>query len=181
MAVFVILMLSMNIAKEMTSKDVIDFYTKAESLGLRLWIDGGWAVDALLGEQTRPHKDLDIAINNDDFLKLLKMLDADGYKEARKDGEWNYVLVDDKGHEIDVHVFITDANGNVIDGIKYPTESLTGIGVIDGHSVRCISPKYMVQFMVPWAYKHKDEYTKDLKSLCDKFGIDYPTVLKDLL
>jgi lincosamide nucleotidyltransferase A/C/D/E len=46
----------------MTSIDVIDFYTTLENLGIEIWVDGGWGVDALLGEQTLPHKDLDIAI-----------------------------------------------------------------------------------------------------------------------
>jgi aminoglycoside-2''-adenylyltransferase len=33
---------------EMTSADVVDFYTKLDSLGVTIWIDGGWGVDALL-------------------------------------------------------------------------------------------------------------------------------------
>ena len=45
--------------KLMTSIDVIDCYTTLENLGIEIWVDGGWGVDALLGEQTRPHKDLD--------------------------------------------------------------------------------------------------------------------------
>jgi len=39
----------------MTSIDVIDFYIKLENLGIEIWFDGGWGVDALLSEQTRPH------------------------------------------------------------------------------------------------------------------------------
>lgn len=29
---------------------------------MRVWLDGGWGVDALLGRQTRPHDDMDIVI-----------------------------------------------------------------------------------------------------------------------
>ena len=47
--------------KEFTAKDVTDLYSTLESEGIKIWIDGGWAVDALLGEQTRTHEDLDIA------------------------------------------------------------------------------------------------------------------------
>jgi lincosamide nucleotidyltransferase A/C/D/E len=50
----------------MTSGDVVDFYKIVTQLGVDLWIDGGWGVDALLGEQTRPHRDLDIAIQQKD-------------------------------------------------------------------------------------------------------------------
>jgi lincosamide nucleotidyltransferase A/C/D/E len=58
----------------MTSIDVIGFYTTLENLGIEMWVDGGWGVDALLGEQTRPHKDLDIAIQQKDVTKLRELL-----------------------------------------------------------------------------------------------------------
>jgi len=38
----------------MNIADVIDLYTQLENLGIEVWLDGGWGVDALLGEQTRP-------------------------------------------------------------------------------------------------------------------------------
>src|SRR6266481_8512849 len=50
----------------MNAADVISLYTDLESMGTSVWVDGGWGVDALLGEQTRPHKDLDIAIQQKD-------------------------------------------------------------------------------------------------------------------
>ena len=28
------------------------------SLGCRFWLEGGWGVDALVGHQTRPHRDV---------------------------------------------------------------------------------------------------------------------------
>jgi lincosamide nucleotidyltransferase A/C/D/E len=45
-------------------------------LGINIWIDGGWGVDALLGAQTRPHKDLDIAIEERDVAGLSAALEA---------------------------------------------------------------------------------------------------------
>ena len=57
----------------MTSTDVLD-YTRLENLGINIWIDGGWSVDALLGEQTRHHEDLDIVIQQKDVLKLRELL-----------------------------------------------------------------------------------------------------------
>ncbi|MBI2355889.1 MAG: nucleotidyltransferase family protein [Candidatus Doudnabacteria bacterium] len=165
----------------MTSKDIVEIYNKADKAGIKFWIDGGWCVDALLGQQTREHKDLDIAINADDLASFLKLAQAQGFKLSGMDGEYNFVLRDDKAREIDVHAFITNKKGNVVGGIKYPKQSLTGKAKFEGQTVRCIAPEYMVQFIVPWAYKHKEKYKQDLKALCDKFGIDYPTVLKELL
>jgi lincosamide nucleotidyltransferase A/C/D/E len=45
-----------------TSCDVTEFYHHMEVLGIKIWIDGGWGVDALLGKQTRTHADLDIVV-----------------------------------------------------------------------------------------------------------------------
>jgi len=45
---------------EMPAASLVDLLQLFESAGIEVWLDGGWAVDALLGEQTRPHKDVDI-------------------------------------------------------------------------------------------------------------------------
>src|SRR6266542_5091018 len=117
----------------MTSTDVIDFYTTLENLGIEMWVDGGWGVDALLGKQKRPHKDLDIAIQQKDVPKLRALLEVRGYKEIKLEEAqpWNFVLGDDKDHEIDVHVILFDDKRNglygpVEKGIMYPAASLTG-------------------------------------------------------
>ena len=46
----------------MPAEVVIEIYTLLKDAGIELWVDGGWSVDALLGQQNCPHKDLDIAI-----------------------------------------------------------------------------------------------------------------------
>ena len=67
----------------MNSVDVVDFYRPITQLGVELWIDGGWGVDALLGEQTRPHEDLDIAIQQKDVPVLRHLLQARGYIDIK--------------------------------------------------------------------------------------------------
>jgi lincosamide nucleotidyltransferase A/C/D/E len=57
-----------------TSVDVIDFYRTVTQLGIEVWIDGGWGVDALLGLQTRSHKDLDIVIEQKHVAALRQYL-----------------------------------------------------------------------------------------------------------
>ncbi|MFM8935005.1 MAG: nucleotidyltransferase domain-containing protein [Candidatus Limnocylindrus sp.] len=158
----------------MTSKDVVDLYTKLETSGIKIWVDGGWSVDALLDQQLRPHKDLDIAIQWKDVPRLRELLTAREYEQVKEDSQWNFVLRDDKSHEIDVHAFIYDDKGNVVEGIMYPTESLTGTGTIDGQPVRCISPRYMVEFLAPYISKWPEKYVPAVSALCDKFGIELP-------
>lgn len=43
----------------MRAKDVLTLLSALDGLGVHYWLDGGWGVDCLLGEQTRPHSDLD--------------------------------------------------------------------------------------------------------------------------
>lgn len=163
----------------MTSRDVIDLYLCLERLGVNIWIDGGWGVDALLGEQSRPHKDLDIAIQQKDVPKLRDTLLERGYKDTKMEiaRDWNFVLGDEQGREIDVHVIVFNSQGDGIygppeNGEKYPAASLTGSGLIEGRTVRCISPEWMVKFHSGYELKEKD--FRDVSALCSKFGIDLP-------
>jgi lincosamide nucleotidyltransferase A/C/D/E len=158
----------------MTSKDVISLYIQLKNQEVKIWIDGGWAVDALLGKQTRPHRDLDIAIQWKDVLRLRQFLELQGYKQIKEDNKWNFVLADNQGHEVDVHAFVFDDQGNVVDGIEYPTASLTGTGTIDDQTVRCISPEYMIQFLALWIHKWPEKYVSAVSALCEKFEIPLP-------
>lgn len=158
----------------MDADDVINIYKLTRENGIDIWIDGGWGIDALLEKQTRPHNDLDIAVDRKDLVKLRNLLTKREYKEKEDSNaaEWNFVLADNQGHEIDVHVFEFDDQGNNIYGIKYPKESLTGTGTINGQHVNCIALEYVLQFHSNYEPKEKD--FKDIKALCDKFGVEPP-------
>ena len=156
----------------MTAADVIDLYTELQRLGINIWIDGGWSVDALLGGQTRPHKDLDIAIDEKDVAALTAALEVRGYREAIRHSQWNFELSDDYGRQVDVHSFVLGPDGNVEKGIMYPAGSLTGTGSIGGHVVRCVSAEWMVKFHSGYDLKEKD--FRDVCALCEKFGLELP-------
>lgn len=59
----------------MTSRDVLGFYRTISEMGVEVWIDGGWGVDAVLVKQTG-HKDLDIAIQERDVAVLREVPEA---------------------------------------------------------------------------------------------------------
>jgi lincosamide nucleotidyltransferase A/C/D/E len=165
----------------MTSVDVLDLYRMISEKRVEIWIDGGWGVDALLGKQTRPHKDLDIAIQEKDVPVLRQALQMRGYEEVKQEGArpWNFVLGDKNAREIDVHVIVLDDSGNGIygppeKGEMYPAASLCGTGMIDGRAVRCISPEWAVKFHSGYELKEKD--FQDVSALCKKFGIELPPI-----
>lgn len=159
---------------EMTANDVIEFVRLLGENGIEVFIDGGWGVDALLGEQARPHADLDIAIQHKDVAQVRALLEARGYKDVPRDDSWecNFVLGDDNGRQIDIHSYTFDAEGKHIYGVAYPIESLSGTGVISGYPVKCIAPEWMVKFHT--GYKLDGNDYRDVKALCQRFGIDLP-------
>ncbi len=117
----------------MCAEDVLVFLDLAASIGVAIWLDGGWGVDALLGRQTRPHSDLDIAVEQRHVQALEHLLEAHDYRRVERDRErpWNFVLANSTGRRIDFHVVVLDDDGNGIcgppeNGEQYPAAALTG-------------------------------------------------------
>jgi lincosamide nucleotidyltransferase A/C/D/E len=163
----------------MTGTDVLDLYQSLSDQGIEIWVDGGWAVDALLGSQTRPHGDLNIAIEQKHVPALWHIMQSRGYREIKLEHAhpWNFVLGDGAGRELDVHVIVLDGQGNGIygpseNGEMYPAASLTGTGRIEDQVVRCISAEWMVKFHSGYTLREKDYC--DVSALCEKFSIDLP-------
>ena len=170
----------------MNAADVLGLYNALENLGVKIWIDGGWGVDALLEKQTREHNDLDIVIQQIDVAKLRTLLESQAYEEIKLEiaRPHNFVLADNHGHEIDVHVIVMDAEGNGIygpaeKGEMYPVDALAGTGSIDGQAVKCISPRWTINFHSGYKLKEKDY--KDVSALCEKFGIELPAEYEQFL
>lgn len=71
--------------------------------GVRLWVDGGWGIDALLRRQSRPHRDLDVAISNADLPRAFDALAKLGFVEINvKPGRpARIVLLDPSRHQVD--------------------------------------------------------------------------------
>lgn len=161
---------------QMEAGYVIELLKLLEQRQICIVVDGGWGVDALLGHQTRPHEDLDIAIEHKDVSKLRKLLARKGYKEvAQPDtSAFNFVLGNARGQKLDVHSYTFNAHGKNVYGIPYPAESLTGTGLIEGLAVRCISAEWVVKFHTQ--YEPDENDFKDVHAVCAKFGIPVPQI-----
>ncbi len=164
--------------KETTSQDVVDLYSALENLGIKVWLDGGWAIDALLGTQTRVHEDLDIAVERKNLDRVKKYIESQGFEEEKGRKEmWDLVLVDGKEREIEVHAFSFDENGQIVeekawDG--FTVNSLGGIGSINGHKVNCVSVEQLIKTHRDNGRALRPKDYQDIPALCDKFGIEYP-------
>ncbi len=157
---------------------MIEILELLDQNGIEVYVDGGWGVDALLGRQTRRHTDLDIAIQHQYVTKLRNLLAEQGYREIPRDDSWecNFVLQDALGHQVDVHSYTFDEQGNHIFGVAYPVDSLTGSGWINDKLVKCISPAWMVQFHTGYPLDENDY--RDVKALCHHFGLEMPDVYR---
>ena len=83
-------------------------------------------------------------------------------------------MSDNKGHEVEVHSFGLDTNGNILaekywDG--YSEDSLSGQGVIDNLSVRCVSLNQLIKTHDPNKRKLKESDYTDMEALQRRFGI----------
>ncbi len=71
----------------------------------------------LLGEQIRPHDDLDLALEHRDLARFLRAIGNAGFRLLRDDGQFNKVLVDEAGRKIDYHVFDASATRRTEAGV----------------------------------------------------------------
>ena len=153
------------------------FLALFDELGVEVWLDGGWGVDALLGKCTRNHGDLDIMIARTDSARLTEALLAHGfvhiYTEDRK--AQNFVM----GHRahglIDFHVIKrTEEGGGVygpgeIDWVIDASE-LNAVGFIGGRKVRCLSVDYQVRSHAGYTLGETD--FADLQALHERYGVE---------
>ncbi|GAA3598296.1 hypothetical protein GCM10022223_12040 [Kineosporia mesophila] len=145
----------------------------------RVWIDGGWGVDALLGRQTRDHGDLDLAIEARHLDAFVGTLSHHGFTAVGEDGAtaWNFLLAGPGGAVVDLHVIVLDEHDNGVlgpvgKGAVYPAESLTGHGVLGDRPVSCIAAAWVVRFHDAYAGDADDR--ADVRALCDRFGLVVP-------
>lgn len=161
-------------APEMDQEETLRIIDLAEIAGIPIVVDGGWAVDAHLGWQTRPHSDLDIAINHQYLPRFLGILSRLGYGHVPRDDQWehNFVLQDGGGHQVDIHSYIRNDQGQIVGGVEYPGDSLTGQGKIGHAKVRCIKADWLVDFHLGYPFDENDYH--DVRYLCNLHRFSLP-------
>ncbi|MCG7284607.1 amino acid transporter [Cellulomonas sp. ACRRI] len=119
--------------------------------GCRSWVAGGWGVDALVGRQTRAHRDLDLAL---DAAGEAAAVGALAVLDYAVETDWRPVRVElaaPGGRWVDLHPVAFDARGRGtqagLDGVTfdYPPGCFV-TGTIDGRLVGCLSAAQQVAF-----------------------------------
>ena len=98
--------------KETTSlNDLFSVLDIFEALSCRYWLDGGWGVDALIGRQTREHRDVDIDFDAIRFDEALDVLEAKGYVIDTDERPVRVELYSDDLGYLDIHPFVLNDDG----------------------------------------------------------------------
>jgi lincosamide nucleotidyltransferase A/C/D/E len=130
----------------------------------RVWVGGGWGVDALVGRQTRPHRDLDLAVDvtSRTLDQVVESLAGRGY---RVETDWRPVRVElaaPGARWVDVHPLTFDQHGvghqaNVagLQPFRYPPSGFAR-GLIDGRAVGCLSVAQQLAFHSGYAPRDHD-------------------------
>lgn len=135
----------------MRAADVVAFVRDATGSGIRLWIAGGWAVDALVGRQTRDHDDLDVAVDATDFDAVLALLNHQGFAVTTDWLPARVELTHPDGRTLDLHpvVFESDGSGTQSglgdERFFYAADGFT-VGRIAGAVVPCLSAEQQLRF-----------------------------------
>ena len=165
----------------MPAEAVLAFVQLLNENNIEVILDGGWAVDALIGEQTRPHEDLDVAVFHKDVPRIRYLLEERGFTDVPRDDSWecNFVYGNDQGHLIDIHSCSFDDQGNHIFGVAYTLEAFNGFGEIQDLPVRCIPPGILIEYHTGYPLDNNDYH--DVKLLSRKFHLEIPEDYKDFL
>ena len=169
--------------REVTGVAAANLSQLLENAGINVWLDAGWAVDAVLGQQTRPHKDLDIILSITDVPRLHDVLELEGFKRADGGTASNFVLQDETGREVDVHVVEFDREGNGVYRMEngsdwiFPADGFNGRGVVEGTPVRCLTP--VVQVLChAHGYVPTEKDFRDMELIEARFGVELPPHLR---
>lgn len=140
----------------LSADDARTLYRALSDAVVRCWVVGGWGVDALIGQQTRPHKDLDVLVLRQELPQFNQVMAEHGFVRTLlwpNENLWivsdgaslptAFVMTDPGGRELDVHVLDRGADGEPVPlwstSQRLGAEFLEGQGRIAGTPVACMS------------------------------------------
>jgi lincosamide nucleotidyltransferase A/C/D/E len=168
----------------MLAQDVLDTVSVLETAGVIVWLDGGWGIDALVGEQTRPHDDLDLVLALEHMDAAWQALAGRGYVVVEDEMPTRCVVRDAAGRKIDFHPVTFDVDGGGVqrlqDGstFRYPPDGFRGRGRVGERGVRCLTAD--VQALCHLGYEPDEHDHHDMLLLGERCGIALPAPYETL-
>jgi lincosamide nucleotidyltransferase A/C/D/E len=168
----------------MTAGDVLSILALLRNADTSVWIGGGWGIDALVGVQSREHRDVDLMHRLDQEPAVLAALAEAGFVETLDARPVRFVMVDAAGREIDLHPLVFDGgdggdggdgDGSAVQASPDPDQpflypaSCFVTGTIAGTPVPCLSAEQQVYFHQ--GYEPADHDRHDMAQLRQAFGI----------
>jgi lincosamide nucleotidyltransferase A/C/D/E len=153
---------------DMPAELVPEVLDTLERAGVQAWLAGGWGVDALLEEQTRPHQDLDLVFDADDSgeQRALESLSRIGFREMGREPvrtHWwseRIALSDAQGHVVDIHPVSGEAFTAAVGLDAFVT------GKVAGRPVSCLARS--VQLKLHEGYEPTDADRADVALLRER-------------
>ncbi len=163
----------------MEAQDVLDVITVLTEAGVRPTLEGGWGIEALLGEQNRDHSDVDLVIDLRQVKPAVEALAEVGFQVKEHEGITSVRLEDSYERVIDLRPVAKDDAGNAWMVTRdpaeaepdFPSESFT-YGWVAGRQVPCLSPD--VQVELHRGYEAPDHDREDVVRLGERFHTPIP-------
>lgn len=152
---------------DMTANDVVAALDALEAASIWVTVEGGWGVDALIGHQTRPHRDVDLAGRREDVDGVAEALAALGYRhdhDAQPGLPTRLVLTASEGRQVDFHPLEQDEDGGwflpLPDGTRsaHPETLIAARGTIGDREVSCIAAELQIRFHSGYVWSAHDAH-----------------------
>jgi lincosamide nucleotidyltransferase A/C/D/E len=168
-------MIAANVPVVMAADDVLAILAVLRDADVDIWIGGGWGIDALVGEQTRQHRDLDLMHRDNQEADVVAALADTGFVQTLSWRPVRFVVADAAGREIDLHPLTFAADGSAVQAsldpehpFVYPASCFV-TGTVQGMTVPCLSPEQQVYFHQ--GYEPADHDRHDMAQLRRVFRI----------
>jgi len=158
---------------ETSLDELLDVLGGLRTVGCRFWLEGGWGVDALMGRQTRPHRDIDVDIDMAFEADVLSALQDLGYAIET---DWRPNRVELRAPLrgwVDVHPLVMDEGGNARQAAlsggwhDFPASFFT-IGHIGEVAVPCVSIEAQRLFRTGYELRATDHHDLALLDELDR-------------
>ena len=147
----------------MALSDVLAVTRTLTALDCRFWLEGGWGVDALVGHQTRSHRDVDVDF---DGAREREVLDALGRLGYQIETDWRpnrvELAAEGRGH-VDLHPLRIDPDGSARQAAlgggwhHFPASYFTS-GRLGGTPVPCVSAQAQRRFREGYELRDVDRH-----------------------